>query len=187
MGTRRGIFQHCKKEEDHPHACGDKCLNAFLTFLRGGSSPRVWGQAKKLSRSGRTGRIIPTRVGTRTEITVMLTELEDHPHACGDKNVFSLYSLNIVGSSPRVWGQDKRIKNENVSTRIIPTRVGTRRKHSAKYPSSQDHPHACGDKIRLLAKHFLPLGSSPRVWGQVVLSAKNTSPIRDHPHACGDK
>ncbi len=45
-------------------------------------------------------------MGTRTEITVMLTELEDHPHACGDK-LLPVMLVNIwLGSSPRVWGQE---------------------------------------------------------------------------------
>ena len=32
----------------------------------------------------------------------------------------------------------------------------------------EDHPHACGDKIPVLVTVAFSLGSSPRVWGQVV-------------------
>ena len=45
-------------------------------------------------------------MGTRTEITVMLTELEDHPHAYGDKAREIRKDETNHGSSPRVWGQD---------------------------------------------------------------------------------
>ena len=34
----------------HPHACGDKRLNAFLIFWDEGSSPCVWGQVDTFSK-----------------------------------------------------------------------------------------------------------------------------------------
>ena len=78
---------------------------------------------------------------------------------------------------------------------------------SGDIPSDIDHPHACGDKPMALATFSTSVGSSPRVWGQVVsakFNAKRNGIIptrvgtsitvlsgvrvrRDHPHACGDK
>ena len=71
----------------------------------------------------------------------------------------------------------------------------------------RDHPHACGDKFLSVKFPITGIGSSPRVWGQVILdeiectiiwiipTRVGTScchcisiyTIRDHPHACGDK
>ena len=91
---------------DHPHACGDKCFKIyFLTRLKG-SSPRVWGQAAILLDNERLRGIIPTRVGTRAKRKTATGGLEDHPHACGDKEYRSFMLCSITGSSPRVWGQD---------------------------------------------------------------------------------
>ena len=72
---------------DHPHACGDKCSKSAAQILQLGSSPCVWGQASAVTPSVKilgsspcvwgqdtvcsstlnTARIIPMRVGTRSE------------------------------------------------------------------------------------------------------------------------
>ena len=71
--------------QDHPHACGDKLYEQRGKVASSGSSPRVWGQVfRDLKRSG-LERIIPTRVGTSGVNIVGAGEVEDHPHACGDK------------------------------------------------------------------------------------------------------
>ncbi len=112
-----------------------------------------------------------------------------------------------LGSSPRVWGQDGGTKEEMARLRIIPTRVGTRKADIKKAVACEDHPHACGDKLRCSPLVSLSIGSSPRVWGQessiITYSIDNRIiPTRvgtrcvycvhhhsreDHPHACGDK
>ena len=56
---------------------------------------------------------------------------------------------------------------EELIRRIIPTRVGTRVVKGFKVFTPEDHPHACGDKGSRYIGGDTPLGSSPRVWGQV--------------------
>ena len=131
----------------------------------------------------------------------------DHPHACGDKQYPHIQLRAIVGSSPRVWGQDTVFSRHTNVIRIIPTRVGTRENYASVCPFPKDHPHACGDKFRYLSMGCTTPGSSPRVWGQAIpdgtYKAKcriiptrvgtstsidtNAAGIMDHPHACGDK
>ena len=99
------------------------------------------------------------------------------------------------------------MEQDEFLTRIIPTRVGTRRNTSTNPNIRVDHPHACGDKLLRLVTEDHIIGSSPRVWGQVfgvipVLLVYRIIPTRvgtrvlqnllslqrkDHPHACGDK
>ena len=75
------------------------------------------------------------------------------------------------------------------------------------YTGRQDHPHACGDKKSITIIKKKVRGSSPRVWGQVVVAmpavlvcgiiptrvGTSRKPCdldnicKDHPHACGDK
>ena len=106
MGTR---------ENSHPNPL-------FLS----GSSPRVWGQEFITVRIGKLKRIIPTRMGTSALINDCFLLVEDHPHAYGDKLLLS-FSLEIWrGSSPRVWGQVEQISTILNTSRIIPTRMGTR-------------------------------------------------------------
>ena len=49
----------------------------------------------------------------------------DHPHAYGDKALYSDTDSIKVGSSPRVWGQVIDELGELEIEGIIPTRMGT--------------------------------------------------------------
>ena len=115
--------------------------------------------------------------------------------------------MEMLGSSPRVWGQATSAFFVVAIPRIIPTRVGTRKTSITTRRKRWDHPHACGDKISLRSAYGRSLGSSPRVWGQdalisAIISSLGIIPTRvgtrisviflihvlqDHPHACGDK
>ena len=112
-----------------------------------------------------------------------------------------------TGSSPRVWGQDSYTVKGWQDTGIIPTRVGTSNLYDKMAQSTEDHPHACGDKRKRLRGSCACRGSSPRVWGQaeqytliggagwIIPTRVGTSlghiklidSFGDHPHACGDK
>ena len=114
---------------------------------------------------------------------------------------------SYTGSSPRVWGQVYIFTIYRFSTGIIPTRVGTRLLLCLLERFYWDHPHACGDKFQNVLQTLSLLGSSPRVWGQVLLLSYLFHGVRiiptrvgtslyicvrfshkqDHPHACGDK
>ena len=85
--------------------------------------------------------------------------------------------------------------------------MGTSNIKFNKNEPSKDHPHACGDKQYTHIQVGYRPGSSPRVWGQVVVAmpavlvcgiiptrvgtrtSTNFAPsgLTDHPHACGDK
>ena len=106
-----------------------------------------------------------------------------------------------------MWGQDRYRQRSDRLGRIIPTRVGTSFTAPINKLYAEDHPHACGDKLRLLPLVSLSIGSSPRVWGQVqnvcncqfvvriiptrvgtsFTKLSNSFHTGDHPHACGDK
>ena len=126
VGTRNSQPCNHRITGDHPHACGDKCLLPPNNRLCLGSSPRVWGQETESGKITMLDRIIPTRVGTREVNVDESFTLEDHPHACGDKNYLVDGGDLETGSSPRVWGQDYSIVFFLLYARIIPTRVGTR-------------------------------------------------------------
>ena len=131
----------------------------------------------------------------------------DHPHAYGDKNFPCSSSRSGKGSSPRVWGQATYTTDGDSIMRIIPTRMGTSDGAATGNKSKEDHPHAYGDKLFALKSSILPMGSSPRVWGQVSaafcvavnhgiiptrMGTSRLSPFgaegsEDHPHAYGDK
>ena len=167
----------------------------------------MWGQVERESDSPLDPRIIPARVGTRYRVCNSGDISEDHPHACGDKISNNRCFVSSTGSSPCVWGQVPASIGARINCRIIPTRVGTRSVLCYCRSLSENHPHACGDKVDALVDNADTLGSSPRVWGQVIVVYERSHSVRiiptrvgtsyfeskgklnswDHPHACGDK
>ena len=146
MGTRKKINESANRAKDHPHAYGDKPLFSALTRYLSGSSPRVWGQASEITRKKADKGIIPTRMGTRCAFLADFLYGQDHPHAYGDK-IHSLAGLKTdIGSSPRVWGQEKCTLSAVAIYRIIPTRMGTSNGRNTHRNRHWDHPHAYGDK-----------------------------------------
>ncbi len=207
MGTSTFVPLLSISVEDHPHACGDKTIKKEVSSDEPGSSPRVWGQVQHCTGQLMRAGIIPTRVGTRQSADGRKSFSRDHPHACGDKNIFRFRQARRRGSSPRVWGQAFSFHGGDCNTGIIPTRVGTRSIFLPLSALHEDHPHACGDKSYNYAPYPHIQGSSPRVWGQdrrrrLRLHRCGIIPTRvgtrgklnffnvddeDHPHACGDK
>ena len=108
----------------------------------------MWGQANLDSLSADNIGIIPTRVGTSFGNVIIFVWKRDHPHACGDKYTFKSKELERTGSSPRVWGQAACDLLHYAYAGIIPTRVGTSYRNHITDAIGQDHPHACGDKIK---------------------------------------
>ena len=148
MGTRRRFKRGVGRLGDHPHAYGDKQILPLRVGMRLGSSPRVWGQVDKLSDLKYTNGIIPTRMGTSNAEVEENPQRQDHPHAYGDKRSDIHHERLLAGSSPRVWGQVNRVPISSISTRIIPTRMGTSLFTCNYIGVHKDHPHAYGDKIR---------------------------------------
>ena len=185
VGTRYLLNAHHNYNQDHPHACGDKTFWGMSSERRRGSSPRVWGQAKKVYPKEGELRIIPTRVGTSNKLSNYIWSGEDHPHACGDKTPQGIHLIIGLGSSPRVWGQVERESDSPLDPRIIPTRVGTRYRVCNSGDISEDHPHACGDKISNNRCFVSSTGSSPRVWGQVIVVYERSHSVRIIPTRVG--
>ena len=190
----------------HPHACGEYDLGLRVPRHGHGSSPRVWGIQNASCVSWGCQRFIPTRVGNTTNILPKPSGTTVHPHACGEYSAARLMARCKHGSSPRVWGIQKRCRHPGRIRRFIPTRVGNTRPGWAARPATPVHPHACGEyQISTLQKD-VSSGSSPRVWGihksvgeQGVIGrfiptrVGNTFPRHArggrwpvHPHACGE-
>ena len=140
VGTSFCSARNNGRSEDHPHACGDKFEFRLDDRRTLGSSPRVWGQARRPALPRPQRGIIPTRVGTRSALRTRDRQVGDHPHACGDKTSRAAFPVGYSGSSPRVWGQAGITRTSLAPARIIPTRVGTRLKKSRKIAVLQNQP-----------------------------------------------
>ena len=150
MGTSAYLSRgkHCHK--DHPHAYGDKFLTKNGYLSDEGSSPRVWGQVLSVESKILFQRIIPTRMGTSIRLFEARCRYENHPHAYGDKQGSISPSNDFIGSSPRVWGQVFVRRLQIFLLRIIPTRMGTSFCKTGYFIFQKDHPHAYGDKVKIM-------------------------------------
>ena len=81
--TRQGTSKPCRCSV-HPHVRGDHAICFFFAFAWAGSSPRAWGPRLCRHEQDRTGRFIPTCVGTTVRTQRIPTSMS--------------------GSSPRAWG-----------------------------------------------------------------------------------
>ena len=108
MGTRLIFCVLSSDARDHPHAYGDKYYKISVRRIVHGSSPRVWGQDHINGNRTDNRRIIPTRMGTSVRNRYFVFLRRDHPHAYGDKSLISLLPNTNLGSSPRVWGQERK-------------------------------------------------------------------------------
>ena len=88
-----------------------------------------------------------------------------HPHVHGEH--FSAFSeIDFpIGSSPRTWGTQTRLKETVFSIRFIPTYMGNTDFSGTSVNSATVHPHVHGE--HLLKAVIAPdsSGSSPRTWG----------------------
>ncbi len=169
----------------HPHACGEIDFPKTVTSLSGGSPPRVWGNRQNLVRFDHRGRFTPTRVGKSLTGTRTNLHASVHPHACGEIFWWLVENMFAIGSPPRVWGNPSDLKCPRLTWRFTPTRVGkSPPARRARLPPSV-HPHACGEITSFVNTNLLPVGSPPRVWGNLMDKEHNRVKSRFTPTRVG--
>ena len=110
--------------EDHPHVCGEKPIQLSSIVSFSGSPPRVWGKVQSDCTFTKSSGITPTCVGKSKSDSHISSQIEDHPHVCGEKPLRQALLMLPVGSPPRVWGKEKSIATFSSDHGITPTCVG---------------------------------------------------------------
>ena len=109
----------------HPHVCGEHVSSKSGRRGWRGSSPRVWGARNPQPIPVKSGRLIPTCVGSTLGWCSSLPAAPAHPHVCGEHiSPFAAHG-SAVGSSPRVWGAPHLRFRLGAARRLIPTCVGS--------------------------------------------------------------
>ena len=105
-----------------------------------------------------------------------------------------------------MWGKRTRRILRCCIRRNIPTRVGKTRAVARRSPRPPEHPHACGENSFRFSEGVSAGGTSPRVWGKLLVRREHVArgrniPTRvgktrclltrsarapEHPHACGE-
>ena len=90
---------------DHPRSCGANFCKIPRHVSNVGSSPLVRGQQPGDVIQLTPKRIIPARAGPTNRGDGSEVHHADHPRSCGANSLFSVASINHLGSSPLVRGQ----------------------------------------------------------------------------------
>ena len=149
--------------------CGELRISDNYNARSSGSSPRVWGTALHAVNDGRVNRFIPTCVGNCRLAIVSHQFISVHPHVCGELLRYVLIDASLTGSSPRVWGTGYFWLSLSELLWFIPTCVGNCTALLCFLECEAVHPHVCGELFQTLYQPLRTPGSSPRVWGTVVL------------------
>ena len=89
--------------------------------------------------------ITPADAGTSCSF-FFCVGLTDHPRGCGDKLSLVRYCPAVVGSPPRMRGQEYYRTEQRLLYGITPADAGTSSYHWAGRNLMGDHPRGCGDK-----------------------------------------
>ena len=113
--------------------------------------------------------ITPACAGKSRKGRWRLLPPKDHPRVCGEKpDVFS-FSVQLVGSPPRVRGKVALLLPRAGCGGITPACAGKRPLENLTTSTARDHPRVCGEKTHDLLTVHLQEGSPPRVRGKASL------------------
>ncbi len=149
----------------HPHACGEHVTTSSSVCTVSGSSPRMWGTRGADDPHVRRLRFIPTHVGNTNRSPSPECRRAVHPHACGEHGWQRSSGLEVIGSSPRMWGTRRISRIDGFKYRFIPTHVGNTSLMRKRGTNHTVHPHACGEHTAAPDLTDAEIGSSPRMWG----------------------
>ena len=130
----------------------------------------------------------------------------DHPRGCGEHDARRQNSSQRLGSSPRMRGAHDPAGRPGQGVGIIPADAGSTKGWHRLERRSADHPRGCGEHHHAASVVKVTPGSSPRMRGALVNSAKTawsagiipadagstgtmtrlTMGGQDHPRGCGE-
>ena len=94
--------------KDHPRACGEKFVANHTAGNMLGSPPRLRGEVLIPPAQFAHIGITPAPAGRSTDADILPDAAEDHPRACGEKGGRCTHDARIIGSPPRLRGEDKK-------------------------------------------------------------------------------
>ena len=182
-------FQTCSFtviRSDHPRECGANMMSNVSLHRAVGSSPRVRGKHVFDDYFSYDFRIIPASAGQTHGKHVKQGRWTDHPRECGANVVQGRRFAVHRGSSPRVRGERRHVRQRlRRRDRIIPASAGQTRGRSSSRKNRSDHPRECGANGAGRVPYRRGQGSSPRVRGKQSHQRDGAAPRRIIPASAG--
>ena len=185
VGTTAIRTRAAARRSVHPHGRGDNVASLSTDGGRTGSPPRAWGQPPAPPPGAPACRFTPTGVGTTPGSSSGRSRMPVHPHGRGDNLHPPPPAPGLIGSPPRAWGQQARLRAARLPTRFTPTGVGTTQTRGWGSGGRTVHPHGRGDNLIGTVVVFSRCGSPPRAWGQQHRGARAGATARFTPTGVG--
>ena len=156
-----------------------------MNLWQTGTSPRMWGKPGEHFGFCILERNIPTHVGKTRRAPRAFQGRTEHPHACGENAVLPDRPALRDGTSPRMWGKQRRHRRNYQHRRNIPTHVGKTSGCVIRTDTISEHPHACGENSCAGQHAIQPPGTSPRMWGKRIRGRRTDLIQRNIPTHVG--
>ena len=130
-------------------------------------------------------RITPAHAGKRNFSEAKRPQRQDHPRACGEKQLFIFHKALLSGSPPRMRGKAPGSGTWLWYVRITPAHAGKSCSIWALMANLKDHPRACGEKHRTYEHFPQNQGSPPRMRGKVACTASTAGEVGITPAHAG--
>ena len=196
----------CRAQGDHPRACGENIARRMSEMHSVGSPPRMRGKREGGNREKPMVGITPAHAGKTFLQPARISDIGDHPRACGENVTRIMCSLPLLGSPPRMRGKLVQWPDDIRDAGITPAHAGKTETGGAVCMRSRDHPRACGENRPQRAQLHARAGSPPRMRGKrkstlatrfavrITPAHAGKTPCRrcpasscwDHPRACGE-
>ena len=164
------------------------------------------GKLSPHSQIGQLARITPAGAGKTLQRLVRRVAERDHPRRCGENLSKIDFTVEHVGSPPRMRGKRFYKLITAASGRITPAHAGKTVPPIVKSRHNKDHPRACGENCQPVTASLWITGSPPRMRGKLICwalthAASGITPahagktfssscffklVQDHPRACGE-
>ena len=173
-------------ESVHPRVCGELSVSSCYLQDSVGSSPRVWGTQTRAGGTLSDPRFIPACVGNSHRGTAAPGHQAVHPRVCGELLSTTPTQWFYDGSSPRVWGTPGNYVHLTLRHRFIPACVGNSPTGLLSASNTAVHPRVCGELSVCSAPPTRIFGSSPRVWGTLIVNGEALAAFRFIPACVGN-
>ena len=170
----------------YPRVCGGTASAAATGLQRRGLSPRVRGNRPFHQVNRNAGRSIPACAGEPHPMASILRMLWVYPRVCGGTRNAAESELESRGLSPRVRGNLRPKSGPIRPTRSIPACAGEPRRAAGTQSKSWVYPRVCGGTGGAAARYGRRQGLSPRVRGNLTLSAPPAASGRSIPACAGE-
>ena len=156
----------------HPRACGENIAPAPSNPSAKGSSPRMRGKRRASPRWSQPRGLIPAHAGKTSRKSLETSRRRAHPRACGENAEEAVGEDEYAGSSPRMRGKLRDGRKQGRGEWLIPAHAGKTESTRRVICKSWAHPRACGENGGFALGDKGGSGSSPRMRGKRVSTAR---------------